>query len=322
MFGAFVHTKDGYITDGCLNNFTGVAVSSLQPHGGPAFGGTLVTVLGHLFAVRGPSILCKFGQLDAVTATFLNDSAVQCMSPPSPGVSGFGFEDHFLEVTLNGDANFLTSSRVPYVFYHHAATLAVSSIYPRAGPKTGGTTITVYGSGFRVLGGSLGYRDCNSDVYATHALAHPLAPSKPLTQPFPRLPPLPPSPCSPPLSPASPCSPLQPPQSPSPMHPPGDGIGSGTSVCSMPLLEPDNRGLQCVFGGLSSVHAYLVRLTTPGSFVGTEIACQLPPLSDDDAFRLGAALPGSPMEVCVEVTLNGNRTQATQNCVSFTFYDS
>jgi hypothetical protein len=34
-----------------------------------------------------------------------------------------------------------------------------------------------------------------------------------------------------------------------------------------------------------------------------------------------ALLPGQPYDVCVEITLNGNQTQATKNCVKFTYYD-
>ena len=45
-------------------------------------------------------------------------------------------------------------------------------------------------------------------------------------------------------------------------------------------------------------------------------------LTDEDAQRLGNVLPGEPMDVCVEITLNGNRTQATMDCVVFTYYDS
>ena len=353
-FGALAQGDDLGGSHGCLNNFTGVAVRALQPYGGPALGGTLVTVSGRYFAVRGPSILCKFGTLEPVIATFLNESAIQCLSPPSPGVTGAGFVDHFLEVTLNGDDNFLTSSSVPFAYYNHQDTLAVSAIYPRAGPKTGGNTITVYGSGFRVLGGTLGNRYCNTaggwppgarnqpalpgvpvPTLPSAPPQPPLSPTPPLVPMGPLLPPPrgpPPSapplsplpPLEPPLSPPPPTEPPTPPLSPQPLLPPGGVDGSDSRVCSTPLLEAVNRGLQCVFSGLPAVPAFLVRLTTPEGLVGDELICQLPQLSEYDALQLlgTGALPGSPVDVCVEVTLNGNRTQGTQDCVRFTYYDA
>ena len=91
----------------------------------------------------------------------------------------------------------------------------------------------------------------------------------------------------------------------------------------MPLLESVNQGLQCLFGGLAAVPGHLVQLTSAvRGLVGTQLICELPALSDEDARTLGNALPGEPMDVCVEVTLNGNRTQATADCVKFTYFDS
>ena len=112
-------------------------------------------------------------------------------------------------------------------------------------------------------------------------------------------------------------------------------------VCLAPRLEGTNRGLQCLFGNLPPVHAYLLELdgsepTSPldpavkkaDPRVGTALICELPPLPPEmpkphvplDNDR--GLLPGSPYSVCVEITLNGNRTQATDNCVEFTYYDS
>lgn len=317
---SFIYSpRDAYSIDGpcrdkfgaaapgtCLNNFTGIAVSELQPFGGPSNGATQVVILGRLFAVQGPSILCKFGNLTMNAATYLNETAITCESPPNPHVHG-SFEDHFLEVTLNGEANFLTESKVPFVYYNHNATLAVSEIYPRAGPKAGGNTITVYGSGFRVLGGKL----------------------------------------------ASPCAGLNMSNQLTSEQLYGDARTEGSMsravdknlgdsrVCLAPRLEGTNRGLQCLFGNLPPVHAYLLELdgsepTSPldpavkkaDPRVGTALICELPPLPPEmpkphvplDNDR--GLLPGSPYSVCVEITLNGNRTQATDNCVEFTYYDS
>ena len=311
----------------CVNNFTGIAVSELQPFGGPALGGTHVVVIGRLFQVQGPSILCKFGNLSMVPATFLNDTAVACLAPPNPNVQGSGFVDHPLEVTLNGEPNFLTQSQVPYVYYDHNETLVVSSIYPQAGPKSGGITITVYGAGFRVLGGPL-KAPCKGVSLNTSTSEESYGDGRTegsLSR--------------------------------------GQSKGLGDSrVCAEPLLDGTNRGLQCLFGNLPAVHGYLVAVRgsdplTPRNEslederVGTALICELPalppqPIGNDCADNLhghgcdvGAAaggyesyvagqqpvrelLPGGPFSVCVEITLNGNRSQATSNCVEHTYYDT
>ena len=300
----------------CLNNFTGVAVSELQPFGGPSNGGTDIIVIGRLFAVQGPSILCKFGNLSMNAATFINTTALRCTAPPNPNVLG-SFEDHPLEITLNGEPNFLTGSNVPFVYYNHNATLGVSSIYPMAGPKLGGNTITVYGTGFRVLGGDL-VRTCpglnmstptsngraSEELYGEHRTEGSMSRAT------------------------------------------RNAVGD-SRVCSTPLLEGTNRGLQCLFGSLPAVHGYLIRVdannpTTPlpedavadlpDDRVGTALICQLPELPPDvpvphTPHVVGdtqqGLLPGTPYSVCVEVTLNGNRSQATNLCdVQFTYYDT
>ena len=303
----------------CLNNFTGVAVSELQPFGGPHNGGTEIIVMGRLFMVQGPSILCKFGNLTMNRATYLNTTAVKCISPPNPYVrDGFGFEDHYVEVTLNGEPNFLTDSRVPFVYYNHNTTLAVSAIYPMAGPKLGGNTITVYGSGFRVLGGDL-IRTCdgvNMSTPSSEGMSSEELYGEYRTEGS--------------LSRAT-----------------RKGVGD-SRVCSTPILEGTNRGLQCLFGSLPAVHAYLIRVEgreplTPldpdheeeDDREGTALVCELPALPADvpllhtphvpgDTDRQHpprALLAGTPYSVCVEITLNGNRSQATTNCVEMTYYD-
>ncbi len=304
----------------CANNFTGVVVSELQPFGGPALGGTQVVVLGRHFAVQGPSIMCKFGNLSMVSATFLNDTAVTCVSPPNAYVLGT-FTDYNLEVTLNGELNFLTSSKVPFAYYDHNATLSVTSIYPQAGPKEGGNVITVYGTGFRVLGGRL-KRTCDGVVNGTTSeeLYGTQRTEGSMSQAV------------------------------------NKGIGD-SRLCEHPLIESTNRGLQCIFGNMPPVHAYLLKLDAASPVepladdavmeddrVGTAVICELPPLPanplpydaargehDGDADELlphvpgqndRALLPGTPYDVCVEITLNGNRTQATRNCVKLTYYDT
>ena len=62
-------------------------------------------------------------------------------------------------------------------------------------------------------------------------------------------------------------------------------------------------------------------ITTPSSsHEGTELVCSLPklPHSEMEAYGLD---PDEPLELCVEVTLNGDPVQSTHDCVTFTYYD-
>ena len=53
----------------------------------------------------------------------------------------------------------------------------------------------------------------------------------------------------------------------------------------------------------------------------SRVVCEAPPLPTAELLAAGLDLD-EPMAVCVEVTLNGNASQATRNCVNFTYYDT
>jgi hypothetical protein len=52
---------------------------------------------------------------------------------------------------VNGDPKAKTSSAVRFAYYAQAS-LTVSRVYPRGGPRAGGTAVTVWGDGFTELG--------------------------------------------------------------------------------------------------------------------------------------------------------------------------
>ena len=56
-----------------------------------------------------------------------------------------------VEITINGQLADLTNSNKPFEYYG-PEVLRVKWIYPVAGPKKGGTTVTIYGTGFKSLG--------------------------------------------------------------------------------------------------------------------------------------------------------------------------
>ncbi len=136
----------------------GLSVARLDPPGGPERGGTLVRVSGTGFDDVG-GLRCQFGREPAVPASLVDREHVSCYSPRrTPNASSFlddafggTFDARPVEVTINGQLHALTSSDVRFA-YHTEAGLAVSRIYPRGGPRQGGTPVTVWGVGFRDLG--------------------------------------------------------------------------------------------------------------------------------------------------------------------------
>ena len=96
--------------------------------------------------------------------------------------------------------------------------------------------------------------------------------------------------------------------------------GGGPLVCTpAPEDEATNRGIQCIFGNMAPVKAFLVDDAESG-LPTSRVVCEAPPLPTSELLAAGLDLD-EPMAVCVEVTLNGNASQATRNCVNFTYYD-
>ena len=131
---------------------TGLSVVQIDPPGGPEAGGTLVRVRGTGFIDVG-GLLCKFGLEPAVHASLDDQEHMRCLSPPRVAdASGGGtYDPRSLELTINSQLHHITSSGVQFAYYKHAG-LHVSRLYPRGGPRSGGTSVTVWGVGFRDQG--------------------------------------------------------------------------------------------------------------------------------------------------------------------------
>lgn len=116
------------------------AVRYIQPSLGPAHGGTMVDVVGTAF-VNSTALSCRFAGR-SVHATFVSKERVRCVTPPmaSPSVLP-------LEISNNG-VDFTSSGAL----FSFVTALEIKVFWPTSGPTTGGTLITVQGSGF--LGGS------------------------------------------------------------------------------------------------------------------------------------------------------------------------
>ena len=129
------HTNDGIHFE-----YEAVATYSVYPVSGPVIGGTLVEVRGSGIALpdaRG--LFCQFGGADAVAATHASRELVTCVSPPSidslPGAVPVRL--------MNNDAVY----EVMAAFTYHSV-VEIERIHPVLGLRSGGTLITLYGTGF------------------------------------------------------------------------------------------------------------------------------------------------------------------------------
>ena len=163
-------------------------LSGLSPQGGPAYGGTTVTVQGSGFMPLG-GVLCSFG--GAIVQGTVDDSwSVRCASPAlalttataagsaaAAAASGNASNGSSVEleldardvrVTLNGDPlSALSNVSLPYYYMREPLELqqqlleqpgaatsqpVISFLLPTSGPSVGGTAVTIVGGGFANLG--------------------------------------------------------------------------------------------------------------------------------------------------------------------------
>lgn len=133
-------------------------VRRLQPSLGPVHGGTEVEVVGAAF-VNSTTLSCRLADR-VVPATFVNKELVLCVTPPSPSILRLS-----LEVSNNG-IDFTTSG----ILFSFVAAFDIIQVWPTSGPTTGGTLVTVQGSGFSggdkvvcIFGGSQAAATVRSD---------------------------------------------------------------------------------------------------------------------------------------------------------------
>ena len=114
-------------------------VTGLSPAGGPVGGGTTVTISGTNFS--GASGV-KFGSTSAASFVVKSATSISAVSPAeTAGVVG-------VTVTTVGGTS-LISSAANYKFKP-----TITSVSPTGGPKAGGTTVTISGTGFIAIAGS------------------------------------------------------------------------------------------------------------------------------------------------------------------------
>ena len=118
------------------------SIQGLYPTHGSTHGGTTLSIFGEGFWFSG-DLRVRLGRTD-IPATFVSSSELRCTTPASssPGVSS-------LNVSSNG-VDFFGTDDVEFQYVPPTRVVALS---PSKGPQTGGTPITVSGSGFRPSSG-------------------------------------------------------------------------------------------------------------------------------------------------------------------------
>lgn len=111
------------------------AVTGLSPTAGPATGGTAVIITGANFSTVPGATSVRFGANVAARVTCSSTTQCTAISPPGSVTAD-------VTVTVNGLTSVVTpTDRFTYV-------PVVTGIKPASGPQTGGTTVTITGSGF------------------------------------------------------------------------------------------------------------------------------------------------------------------------------
>lgn len=115
--------------------FGGPTVSSLSVSAGPTAGGTSVTITGTGFA-RGASV--RFGATSAASVTVVSTTEIVAVSPTRPAGTAI------VTVTTPAGASAVSVGAK----FHHDARPTVLSVSPASGSPTGGTVVTITGTGF------------------------------------------------------------------------------------------------------------------------------------------------------------------------------
>lgn len=138
------------------------SVTGVSPSSGPVAGGTTVTISGSGFS--GATVVQFGASSDGPPATFSidSDSQITATSPAeAPG-------DRDVKVTGPGGTSAVTAADL----FTYLARPVVTNVSPAVGPTTGGTMVTVTGSGFTgatsvQVGGSASRFTVDSDTHIT-----------------------------------------------------------------------------------------------------------------------------------------------------------
>ncbi len=119
----------------------GPIVDEMTPHQGPAIGGTSITLTG--FGLQGATAV-DFGPSPALSFSENSDGSITAVSPP---VTAGSTLVSVTVTTPEGASNtYYAPDTEPANFFSYGPT--VTSVAPGEGPESGGTSVTIHGSGF------------------------------------------------------------------------------------------------------------------------------------------------------------------------------
>jgi hypothetical protein len=132
-----VTTPSGTSTTGSADKYTyyGPAVTLVSPTSGPTSGGNNVTIGGSGFS---GATAVYFGSTAATSFTINNDGSITAVAPAESAGTV-----NITVTTPNGTSAISSADQYSYV-----APPVVSSVSPNSGPTSGGTQVTIWGSGF------------------------------------------------------------------------------------------------------------------------------------------------------------------------------
>jgi hypothetical protein len=146
-FADLLSAPDGAVPKQCsflFLSYDQATIAFVSPAGGPRVGGTRVTFTGTNFfnsSMLAPLMVCKFGSHVVPAVAVVTNLTVQmvCVAPPSaPGKASLSIAFNMVDFT----------SEVEQVAFMYYELPVISNIAPRGGPSTGGTKVTLTGTGF------------------------------------------------------------------------------------------------------------------------------------------------------------------------------
>ena len=117
-------------------------VTAISPNDGPQAGGTEITISGTGFT---QASLVSFGDIAASSFTVLSDTSIRATTPKCCSNLGSSGQDG-VDVTVTSPGG-TSVADAPYDLYIARPVPSIVQISPSSGPQSGGTVITIVGSG-------------------------------------------------------------------------------------------------------------------------------------------------------------------------------
>ena len=158
-----INSAAGFSGNGWGHSSSPLSINGVGPGSGPAAGGTLVTISGSGFT---QSASVAFGGIAAASVMVVSPTQLQAITPAhtSGTVSIAIMENpHNQSAMLPGSFTYITKSTTSTNSTSSGSStpIAVSGASPTAGPTSGGTVVTITGTGFQA-GASVAFGASNS----------------------------------------------------------------------------------------------------------------------------------------------------------------